>query len=240
MLIRPATCCDPIGADRTIARVPTNRSRMVGDTFSVPTHLAAARGVAVREFILKPPHGRADYLLFVDRQAVRSIEAKPTGTTLIGVEIQSAKYHDGLPDLDIPVRPLPFAYESTGVESRFTNRVDPEPRSRAVFSFHQPSTPAGWIREIKERPAASTLRHRLRAMPPLNGSGLWPAQARAIENLEPSLREDRPRALIQMATGAPPPMPDKVPAHKRDNDRSHDEWRSQLCTNDRPRNVATA
>jgi hypothetical protein len=40
MLIRPATCCDPIGAERTIAGVPTKRSRIVGDTFSVPTHTA--------------------------------------------------------------------------------------------------------------------------------------------------------------------------------------------------------
>src|SRR5256885_3041003 len=39
-------------------------------------------------------------------------------------------------------------------------------------------------------------------MPPLNPAGLWSAQARAIENLEKSLRDDRPRALIQMATGA--------------------------------------
>jgi type I restriction enzyme R subunit len=165
-------------------------------------NLAAAQGVAVREFLLKPPHGRADYLLFVDRQAVGSIEAKPAGTTLTGVEIQSAKYRDGLPDLDMPIRPLPFAYEATGVEARFTNRADPEPRSRAVFWFHRPATLAGWIREIKERPAAPTLRHRLRTMPLLNPAGLWPAQARAIENLERSLREDRPRALIQMATGA--------------------------------------
>ncbi|HEV2283796.1 MAG TPA: hypothetical protein VGX75_15535 [bacterium] len=90
-------------------------------------NLAASQGVAVREFALKPPHGRADYLLFVDRQAVGSIEAKPAGTTLTGVEIQSAKYRDGLPDLDVSIRPLPFAYESTGVETRFTNRADPRP-----------------------------------------------------------------------------------------------------------------
>jgi len=166
-------------------------------------NLAAAQGVAVREFVLKSPHGRADYLLFVDRQAVGSIEAKAAGTTLTGVERQSTKYRDGLPDyVDAPAKPLPFAYESTGVETRFTNRADPEPRSRALFSFHQPATLAGWIREIKERPIASTLRHRLRAMPPLNPAGLWPAQARAIENLERSLRDDRPRALIQMATGS--------------------------------------
>jgi len=166
-------------------------------------NLSAAQGVAVREFILKPPHGRADYLLFVDREPVGSIEAKPAGTTLTGVEEQSARYGEGLPDyLTAPVRLLPFAYESTGVETRFTNTVDPEPRSRPVFWFYQPATIARWVREIKERPAAPTLRHRLRAMPPLNPAGLWPAQARAIENLERSLRDDRPRALIQMATGA--------------------------------------
>ena len=39
-------------------------------------NLAAARGVAVREFVLKAPHGRADYLLFVDRTPVGVAEAK--------------------------------------------------------------------------------------------------------------------------------------------------------------------
>ncbi|MEN8264610.1 MAG: type I restriction-modification enzyme R subunit C-terminal domain-containing protein [Nitrospirota bacterium] len=39
-------------------------------------------------------------------------------------------------------------------------------------------------------------------MPPLNEEGLWPAQIKAINNLETSLTENRPRALIQMATGS--------------------------------------
>src|SRR3989454_234288 len=173
----------------------------VQDAASV--NLAAAQGVAVRELILKPPHGRVDYLLFVDRRPVGTIEAKPAGTTLTGVEEQSAKYTAGIPDtLAAPIRPLPFAYEATGVETHFTHTADPEPRSRQLFWFHRPETLAKWVREIAERPAAPTLRHRLRAMPPLNPAGLWSAQARAIENLERSLRDDRPRALIQMATGA--------------------------------------
>lgn len=147
-------------------------------------NLAAAQGVAVREFILKSPHGRADYLLFVDRQPVGSIEAKPAGTTLTGVEEQSAKYGEGLPDyLTVPVRPLAFAYESTGFETRFTNRVDTEARSRPLFWFIQPSTLARWVHEIREHPTAPTLRNRLRAMPPLNPIGLWPAQARAISTM---------------------------------------------------------
>jgi hypothetical protein len=90
---------------------------------------------------LKRGYGEADYLLFADRLAVGAIEAKPQGTTLTGVETQSARYGDGLPDkFSAPVRPLPFLYESTGVETFFTNRLDPEPRSRPVFTFHRPET----------------------------------------------------------------------------------------------------
>jgi type I restriction enzyme R subunit len=86
--------------------------------------------------VLEPPHGRVDYLLFVDRIAVGVIEAKKEGETLTGVEWQSAKYLDGLPawvegGLEGALR---FAYQSTGVETRFTNTLDPEPRSHEVFS----------------------------------------------------------------------------------------------------------
>jgi type I restriction enzyme R subunit len=167
-------------------------------------NLAAGRGVAVREVILTPPHGRADYLLFVDRKAVGVIEAKPEGATLTGVEWQSAKYLDGLPDWvqSALEGALPFAYQSTGTETRFSNTLDPEARSRQVFWFHRPETLAAWVRECQESPLAPTLRHRLAEIPPFDESGLWPAQATAIRNLEQSLAMNRPRALIQMATGA--------------------------------------
>jgi superfamily II DNA or RNA helicase len=39
-------------------------------------------------------------------------------------------------------------------------------------------------------------------MPPLNVDPLWDAQIEAIPNTEQSLRENRRRALIQMATGS--------------------------------------
>ena len=74
------------------------------------------------------------------------VEAKPVGYTLTGVEAQSGKYGAGLPDnLPCYVRPLPFLYESTGSETRFTNGLDPQPRSRNVFSFHEPETLAEWL-----------------------------------------------------------------------------------------------
>lgn len=166
-------------------------------------NVAAGPGVAVREFVLEKGHGRVDYLLFVNGQPAGVIEAKPEGTTLVEVEHQAGRYVDGLPDwIKAPVYPLPFIYESTGAETRFTNGYDPDARSRRVFSFHRPETLAEWSRQILENPQSPTFRARLKAMPALDTTGLWGVQAEAINNLEQSLREDRPRALIQMATGS--------------------------------------
>ena len=82
-------------------------------------NLAAGQGVAVREFRLTPPHGFADYLLFVDGKAVGVLEAKPEDHTLSGVEVQAERYAGGLPPgLNPPVEPLPFLYLSTGAVTR--------------------------------------------------------------------------------------------------------------------------
>ena len=59
-------------------------------------NLGESLGVAVKEFQLKT--GAADYLLFVNRKAVGVIEAKPVGHSLGGVDYQSEKYVEGLPD----------------------------------------------------------------------------------------------------------------------------------------------
>lgn len=109
-------------------------------------NVTAGRGVAIREFPLAPGHGHADYALFVDGKAAGIIEAKKAGVALTGVEVQAEKYSTGLPD-QLPAyrRPLPFIYQSTGVETRFTNLLDPDPRSRRVFSFHRPETFAEWL-----------------------------------------------------------------------------------------------
>ena len=166
-------------------------------------NLNAGPGVAVREFTLEKPHGRVDYLLFLNGQPAGVIEAKPEGTPLVEVEHQSGKYVDGLPAwMQPPVYPLPFIYESTGAETRFTNGYDPEARSRRVFTFHRPETLAEWSRQITENSELPTFRARLKEMPPLDERGLWGKQAKAIRNLEHSLAEDHPRSLIQMATGS--------------------------------------
>jgi type I restriction enzyme R subunit len=167
-------------------------------------NLYAGVGVAVRE--LPTGVGPADYVLFVNRQAVGVIEAKKEGTTLSGVEPQTLKYqknvHDALPAYLVDGL-LPFGYESTGVETYFTCRMDPEPTARRVFWFHTPDT-LQWQVEDHVIHGGGTLRARIPDMPDLDPDPAWlrDAQAEAIRNLEVSLKEHRPRALIQMATGS--------------------------------------
>jgi type I restriction enzyme R subunit len=166
-------------------------------------NLFASQGVAIREFHMAPGHGRADYMLFVNGQALGTLEAKKVGSTLTGVEMQSGKYLVGLPtNLPALLTPLPFGYESTGVETRFTNRLDPDPRSRPIFAVHRPETLWDWAQDALRQPEAPTFLSRLKALPPLFEAGLWPAQVTAVRNLEISMADNRPRALIQMTTGS--------------------------------------
>ncbi len=89
-------------------------------------NLHAALGVAIREFPLNVGHGFADYLLYIDGKACGVIEAKKEGATLSGVELQSSCYAPGL-SASLPAwsRPLPFVSVSTGIETHFTNGLDP-------------------------------------------------------------------------------------------------------------------
>ncbi|WP_404315536.1 DEAD/DEAH box helicase family protein [Prescottella equi] len=166
---------------------------------------AAGLGVAVREFRLAT--GYADYLLYVDGKIVGVIEAKREGTALVGVEAQTGKYAVGLRKSDQLAawrrgEALPFLYESTGAETRFTNLLDPKPRSREVFAFARPETIRAWMQQADERPDAPTFRARLQHLPELDPKGLRPNQVQAITGIERSLCENRPRGLVQMATGA--------------------------------------
>jgi len=157
--------------------------------------LNATRGVAVREY--QTDVGPADYVLFVNRKPVGIIEAKreDEGHRLTVVEEQSSNYANAkLKYLNND--PLPFVYESTGTITRFTDYRDPKPRGRHVFWFHKPETIAEWLKKGK------SLRERLLLTPHLNETGLRPAQIVALNNLEHSFKKNRPKALIQMATGA--------------------------------------
>ncbi|MGH9817827.1 MAG: DEAD/DEAH box helicase family protein, partial [Candidatus Acidiferrales bacterium] len=115
---------------------------------------------------------------------------------LSGVAEQSAFYAGQLPPFLQAQAKLRFFYESTGVETLFRDTRDPEARSRNVFAFHKPETLAKWLTE------AGTLRARLRKLPPLITTGMRDCQIEAVTRLEQSLAQDKPRALMQTATGA--------------------------------------
>ena len=157
---------------------------------------SAGLGIAVREY--QTDVGPADYVLFIDKKPVGAVEAKPEewGEKITTVEEQSAAYAAAQLKWVNNEEPLPFVYESTGVVTRFTDGRDPKPRSREVFSFHRPETMRDW------RAQPASLRSRLLGLPALDPTGLRACQISAIEKLEASFKDDRPRALIQMATGS--------------------------------------
>lgn len=152
-------------------------------------------GIAIRGY--QTDAGPTDYLLFIERKPVGLIEAKKEeeGLKLISHEPQAENYAKSkLKYLDND--PLSFVYESTGTITRFTDYRDPKPRSRPVFTFHRPDTFKAWLKDGK------SIRSRLLDIPELPVSGLRECQIKAIRNLEKSFKENKPRALVQMATGA--------------------------------------
>lgn len=157
--------------------------------------ISASFWIAVREFPLKNWHWFADYLLYVDQKPIGIIEAKKEGTTLVGVETQSKKYVDWLHDCLQNGKKLSFSYESTGVETRFTNHLETEPNSREVFTFHTPER----LKELQKLEIQND--DLLKNLPVLESENLRKVQIEAITNLEASLKNGRRRALIQMATG---------------------------------------
>ncbi|MDZ7831773.1 MAG: type I restriction-modification enzyme R subunit C-terminal domain-containing protein [Desulfobacterales bacterium] len=153
-------------------------------------------GLAVREY--GTDAGVADYVLFVDREPVGVIEAKKEeeGHRMSVHEQQAEFYAQSRLKWFEDEGRVPFVYESTGVVTRYTDLRDPKPRARPVFWFHHPYT---LKQRVKQR---TSLRQRLQQMPALCGQGLRQCQIRAVSSLEKSFCENRPRTLIQMATGS--------------------------------------
>jgi len=156
---------------------------------------AASLGVAVREY--DTDSGPADYILFVDRVPVGVVEAKKAseGEKFTVHEGQAEGYATAKLRWTIGQSTLPFCYLSTGEITKHWDLRDPKPRAREVFSFHRPETLREWLKE-------PSLRTRLTKFPPLDPDGLRQCQVNAITNLEQSLGQNKPRALVQMATGS--------------------------------------
>ena len=156
----------------------------------------AGLGVAVREFPTST--GPVDYALFVDGMPVGVIEAKKdtAGENITTVEGQSGRYANSqLKYISVDYR-IRFAYEATGVLTRFTDYDDIKYRSRSVFSFHRPETLQALLN------ASDTIRNNMKHFPEFDETGFRKCQVKAIKNLDTSFSENRPKALVQMATGA--------------------------------------
>ena len=159
-------------------------------------NLSVGVGVAVREFPTST--GPVDYALFVNGCPVGVLEAKKTdsGENLTTVEEQSSRYaHSTLKYVGSDYR-IRFAYEATDKMIRFTDYNDIKFRSRKIYSFHRPET----LRYYLSQP--DTIRNYMKQFPPLDETGFRKCQITAIKNLDQSLADNRPRALVQMATGA--------------------------------------
>lgn len=159
-------------------------------------NLTASLGVAVREFPTST--GPVDYALFVEGKPVGVIEAKKTelGEKITTVEEQSSRYANSTfkwVQQDYEIR---FAYEATDKLIRFTDYKDVKYRSRTVFSFFRPET----LKRLLSAP--DTIRNNMKHFPTLDGTGFRKCQIKAINNLDTSFAENRPKALVQMATGA--------------------------------------
>ena len=159
-------------------------------------NLTASLGVAVREFPTST--GEVDYALFVDGKPVGVVEAKQSqaGQSITDVEVQSGRYTNSTfkwVKNDYTIR---FAYEATDKLIRFTDYKDIKYRSRTVFSFHRPET----LFDLIQQP--DMIRNNMKQFPLLDVKGFRKCQINAINNLDQSFADNRPRALVQMATGA--------------------------------------
>lgn len=156
----------------------------------------ASLGVAVREFPTST--GPVDYALFVDGIPVGVVEAKKSdaGENITTVEGQSARYANSTFKWVKCEYCIRFAYESTDKLTRFTDYNDIKYRSRAVFSFHRPETLAALLKQ------PNTIRNNMKRFPKFDATGFRKCQITAIENLDASFADNRPKALVQMATGA--------------------------------------
>ena len=98
------------------------------------------------------------------------IEAKREGRILSPWRA-SRQYAEGLTasqQLAAWRMPLPFRYETTAVETHFTNRwIRRRAHGRCSLST-SPETLARWMREADDDPEAPTLRARLQQLPPLD------------------------------------------------------------------------
>jgi type I restriction enzyme M protein len=173
----------------------------------VDADLSSRQGVAIEHH----PYFRDDYLLFVDQQFVGIVYTYPIDDLLTDIEedVVDLKSIEGAieswtktPVKHTRYRKLPFIYNTSSIETRFTNALEVEPYTRSVFTFHRPETLATWLKQAPDSSRHNDLfRSRLHNMPPLEQGSLLTHQFEALQHIEQSLQNNRPRTLVEMETG---------------------------------------
>jgi ribosomal protein S1 len=189
---------------------------IVQDIDAVNVEGAGAQGIAIREFPfvffginLFPSAEFLGYLLVVDGEAVGAIDIQKELSPSIKEGLVYEQTALPARPFPTPIRsirtPLPFFYATTGFDALFINRLEPEYRSRRIFTFHRPETLARWLGQA---PAGTPnnlndlLRSRLHRMPAMIQSEIVSyVQLEAISALEKSMAINRSRALIQIPNG---------------------------------------
>ena len=168
-----------------------------------------------RNFPLTSGYGFADYLLYVDGKAAGIIEAKKEGVTLTAwksrprntakASVKTSPPYTGPCHFSIKARASkrdsPTASIPNRAAARYSASIDP--RACRLGREHRSEAPRSRAARPWPQKRTTTLRARsehtaTRSVPPASGPRKSPPSA----NLEKSLAQDRPRALIQMATGS--------------------------------------
>jgi hypothetical protein len=107
-------------------------------------NLSTGRGAAIREASLRKGRGETDYLLFADGKAIATVEAKPEGWTLTGVEEQ---YGKGLLEI-YPSWGKPRMHRNAFLKElgeNFPNIASQQKRLKDVA----PTYCSSWIKDLK-------------------------------------------------------------------------------------------
>ena len=118
------------------------------------------------------------------------------GANITATEGQTARYANSKFKWVKGSHAVRFAYEVTDELTRFTDYRDIKYCSRSVFTFHRPETLQALIN------AHDTIRNHMKRFPAFDTTGFRDCQIRAINKLDQSFADNKPRALVQMATGA--------------------------------------
>lgn len=156
---------------------------------------SALRAHAVEEF--QTESGPADYGLFVQGNLIGIIEAKKVEVATANVLEQAKRYARAIsnPKRNWNGYGVPFLYSTNGEQIHFLDVRHEKSLPRTLATFHQPDTLQNRLNSDDDSWA-----NWLKTTPP-NNPVLRGYQAKAIENIETGIMDQKRAMLVAMATG---------------------------------------